>query len=160
MAATVDMMHSFTYGSRVIENERQVKLQKHVRKIGNLLHAVATFVVTFLLFAFINVLLSSLVQNAHLTFIKILNLVQQGAEVFISHSALSVFSIAYQHSVYMLLAFAFVCLYQVCIVLSALGNVEGDKEKENESYSKDSCQSDTQVGCNAISYRYKVCFLS
>ena len=160
ITVTVDKMRCFTYGSRVIENERQVKLQRHVRKLGNLLHAIVTFVVTFLLFALINVLLSSIVQNAHLTFVKILKLVQEGVEVVLSHSAFSLFSFVYQHSVGLLLAFAFGCLYQFGIVLKALGNGENEAEKEKETYGKRSCQFDTQVGCNAVSYRHKVCFLS
>ena len=152
-------MHCFTYGSRVIENEQQVRLHRNVRRIGNLLQAVVRVFVTFLLFALLNFLLSNLVQNAHLTFIKLFNIVQESAEVLFSQSVTAL-SIAYQHSFCLILAVAFSCVYQFGIVFKALGNGKNDSDKEKETYSKDSCEYNTETGDSTVSYRQKVCFLS
>ena len=156
----VEKMPSFTYGTRVIENERQVRLKKNVRRIGDLLHAVVSLCFTFFLFVFINFLLSSIVQNTQLTFIKLLNLVQQNAEVLLSNSLLSVISFTYQHSVCLLLAVAFTCVYQIGVMLKTMCSGEGDTEKEQEKHNKDQQQFQTEQVFSAVSYRYKVCFLS
>ena len=153
-------MPSFVYGSRVIENERQVKLQRNVRKIGNLLHAVVSFFVTFFLFVLINFLLRNLVQNVNLTFDKMLHVVQQNAELLLSHGALSVISFIYQHSLCLMLAVAFTCVYQLGLMLMSLVNKDSDSDKQKETYAKDNQQLSAQVTFSAISYKYKVCFLS
>ena len=153
-------MPSFVYGSRVIENERQVKFQRNVRKIGNLLHAVVSFFVTFFLFILINFLLRNLVQNANLTFDKMLNFVQQNAEFLLSHSALSVVSFIYQHSLCFMLAVAFTCVYKLGVMLTSLVGTGSNFDKQKQSYNKDSQQFNTQTAFSTISYRHKVCFLS
>lgn len=156
----VEKMPSFTYGTRVIENERQVRLKRNVRRIGDLLHAVVNFCFTFFLFVFINVLLSSIVQNTQLTFIKLLNLVQQNAEVLLSNSLLSIVSFTYQHSVCLLLAVAFTCVYHIGLVIKTMCSGESDIDKEQEKHDKDEQQFHTEQVFSAVSYRYKVCFLS
>lgn len=153
-------MRCFTYGSRVIENEQQVRLQKNVKKIGNLLHAVVNLLVTVFLFVLINFLLSNLVQNAHLTFVRMLNLVTESAELVFGHSAMSVVYFAYQHSFCLLLMVAFTCVYQFGLVLTSLVNRAKDCEKQKATYSKDSQQFGTETVKGIISYRHKVCFLS
>ena len=161
VTTTVRKMPSFKYGSRVIENEQQIRLERHVRRIGNLLHAVVRFFVTFFLFVLINFLLSNFVQHTNLTFVKMFQLVHQNAEVLFEQSMLSaVTSFTYQHSFCIILAVAFSCVYQFVPMLSAIGNSCGNSEKETESFRKDSQESDTEKGNSTVWYRHKVCFLS
>ena len=155
-------MFCFTYGSRVVENERKVKLQKYARWVGNLLHAIVTVFVTLFLFILFNFLLPILARNVDLTFVKMLYLVRDGAEVMLGHSVLSAFSVASQQSFCWILAVAFTCAYQfgaVCII-AALGNFESETEKERESYRDDSEEAQAELVCSTVSYKYKVCFLS
>ena len=156
----VEKMHCFMYDSRVIENEQQVRLHTHVRKIGNLLHAVVSFFVTCFLFILINFLLSNLIQHTHMSMISTMRFVHSSAELLLSDSALSAISFAYQHSFGIMLALAFSCVYGCALVLKSLCTSENNAEKEKETYSKDSGEFHTEVGCSTISYRHKVCFLS
>ena len=153
-------MHCFLYDSRVIENEQQVRLERNVRRIGNLLHAVVNFFVTFFLFILINFLLSNLVRHTNLTFVSMLRFVQESAEVMVSQSALSAVCIAYQHSLCIVLAFAFTCVYYIGLLLNSLCNGEVSTEKEHSTHSKDSGEFSANTGVSAVSYRDKVCFLS
>ena len=153
-------MFYFEYGSRVIENERKVKLQKYARKVCNLLHAIVSFFVTLFLFVLFNLLLPTLVQHVNLTFVKMLALIQESAELLVAQSALPAISIAYEHSFCWVLAIAFACVYHVGLVFMALGSNEGETEKEKETYGKDSEELHAKVICSTISYKHKVCFLS
>ena len=154
-------MPSFKYGSRVIENEQQVRLERHVRRIGNVLHAVVRLFVTFFLFILINFLLSSLVQHANLTFMKMLHLVQESAEVLFSQGAAAITTFMYQHSFSLMFVVAFFCASVLELVLiKLLGNGTDSSEREHNSYNRDNCEFNTETGRAAISYRHKVCFLS
>lgn len=155
------MMHCFKYGSRVIENERQVRLEQNVRNIGSLLRAVVWLFVTFFLFVLINCLLSNLVQNTHLTFIKLMNAIQESGKLLLSDGVLSTVYIAYQHSFALFLTVVtFTCVYQFSLALKTLASCNCSCDKENATYSKDSREISTQTADVTISYRYKVCFLS
>ena len=153
-------MNSFTYGSRVIENEQQVRLHRNVRKIGNLLRAVVNFCATFFLFVLINFLLRNLEQHTSFTFFTVMRFVQESVEVLLSNSALSIITFLYQHSFCLMLALAFTCVYQFGFVLSTLVSSGTNCEKDDYAHVKSSQECNTQVGCSTISYRYKVCFLS
>ena len=155
-------MHSFNYGSRVIENEQQVRLERNVRRIGNLLQWVVRFFVTFFLFLVINFLLSSLVQHVNLTFVKMLHLVQESAELLFSHSAMSAATtFIYQHSFCLMFAVASFCAYLLDSVLfKLLGESKDNSEREKTSYSKNNQEFCAQTGETTVSYRQKVCFLS
>ena len=156
------MMPSFKYGSRVIENEQQVRLERNVRRIGNVLHAIVRLFVTLFLFVLINFLLSSLVQHINLTFEKMLHLVQQSAEVLFSHSAMSaITTFIYQHSFCLMFAVAFFCASLLeSLLIKLLGQGNDSSEREHTTYNKESCEFNTETGVTAVSYRHKVCFLS
>ena len=155
-------MPSFRYGSRVIENEQQVRLERHVKRIGNVLHAIVRLFVTFFLFILINFLLSSLVQHVNLTFVKMMHLVQQSAEMLFSQSAMSAATtFVYQHSFSLMFVVAFFCASLLeLLLIKLLGNGTDSSEREHNSYNKDSRVFNTETGRVAISYRHKVCFLS
>lgn len=153
-------MHSFTYGSRVVENERQARLESNVRKIGNLLQAIVHIFVTFFLFVLINLLLRNLVQHTQLTFVKMLHFVQESAEVLFGQSAMSALYFAYQQSLYLLLAVAFSCVYQFCLVIKSLILGKGSVKGTKATYANHVKEFDTVTGESAVSYKYKVCFLS
>lgn len=155
-------MPSFRYGSRVIENEQQVRLNSNVRKIGNWLHSIVRLFVTLFLFVLINFLLSSLVQHANLTFAKLLHLVQQSAEILFSQSALSaVSSFVYHQSLSIMLAVAFfcACLFEL-VIIKLLCKAVINTEMEKETHSHFSKEFDTEKGETIVSYKQKVCFLS
>ncbi|MCH5152665.1 MAG: hypothetical protein J1F68_01720 [Clostridiales bacterium] len=155
-------MHSFNYGSRIIENEQQVRLECNVRRIGNLLHAVVRLFVTFFLFVLINILLSSLVQHVNLTFVKLLHLVQQSAEILFSQSALSaVTGFLYHQSFSLMLAVTFFCACLLeLVILNLLCRTTQNVELEKEKHTHIRRVFNTEAGEVAVSYRQKVCFLS
>ena len=158
----VRKMHSFNYGTRVIENEQQVRFERNVKRLGNLLHWIARLFVTFFLFVLINLLLSSLVQHVNLTFIKMLNLVQESAEVLFSQSAMSATTtFISQHSFCWMFAVAFFCASLLGSVLfKVLGECKGSSESAKESYSKNNQEFCDKTCETTVSYKQKVCFLS
>lgn len=154
-------MPSFRYGSRVIENEQQVRLERHVRRIGNVLHAIVRLFVTFFLFVLINFLLSNLVQHVNLTFVKMMRLVQEVAEVLFSQSAAAATTFMYQHSFSLMFVVASFCAFLMGLVLIKLLNKGTDSsEGEHGSFNEDSHVFNTERGIATVSYRHKVCFLS
>ena len=153
-------MHSFTYGSRVIENEQQVRLHTHVRRIGNLLRAVVNFCLTFFLFVIINLVLRNLVGHTNFTFLSVMRFVQENAEVLVGNSALSVITFLYQHSFCLMLALAFSCVYPFDFVLSSIVNSASSCEQDKQTQLNYSQEHNLKVGYSAISYKHKVCFLS
>ena len=155
-------MPSFKYGSRVIENEQQVRLERHVRRIGNWLQAIVNLFVTFFLFVLINVLLGNLVQHVNLTFVKTLHLVQESAEVLFSHNAMSATTtFVYQHSFSLMLAFAFFCVGILGLMLiHALVKGTGNFASKQLSYGKCTKEFNIETRETTVSYRDKVCFLS
>ncbi|MCH5156690.1 MAG: hypothetical protein J1G02_02295 [Clostridiales bacterium] len=154
-------MRCFKYGSRVIENERQVRLEQNVRNIGSLLHAVAMFFVTFFLFVLINFLLSNLIQNTQLTFIKLMNVLQNGGKELLTDSVLSTIYFAYQNSFALFLTVVtFTCVYQFGLTLKTLVYVASESDKQKSTYSKEGREFNTKTADVTVSYRYKVCFLS
>ena len=161
LIVTVEKMRNFTYGSRVIENEQQVRLQTNVRKIGNLLRAVVNFCLTFFLFVIINFLLRNLVQHTNFTFVTVLRFVQESAEMLLSNSALSVITFVYEHFFCLMLAVAFTCVYQFGFVLNGnTGRSVANFANEHKSFGRNSRENSTQIDCSTVSYRHKVCFLS
>ena len=154
-------MHCFKYGSRVIENERQVRLEQNVRNIGNLLHTIVWLFVTFFLFVLINCLLTNLVQHMHLTFIKLLNVLHESDKLLLNNGILSTFYFAYQHSFALFLTVvALSCVYQFGLTLRTLANGKSESDDKQVSFDKDSNEFSTETTDNTVSYRYKVCFLS
>lgn len=153
-------MPSFKYGTRVIENEQQVRLEKNVKRIGNWLQAIVRVFVTFLLFVLINALLSNLVQHTQLTFVKMMGLVQESAEMLLSHSAMSALYLSYQHTLSWILAIAFICVYEIAVVVSALNSGENEPKQANTTFNNDCRSFDTENVDSVVSYRHKVCFLS
>ena len=155
-------MPSFKYGSRVIENEQQVRLERHVRRIGNWLQAIVNLFVTFFLFVLVNVLLGNLVQHVNLTFVKTLHLVQQSAEVLFSHNEFSIATtFVYQHSLALMLTIAFFCVSMLGLMLiNALVKGTGNFASKQLSYDKYTKEFNVQTRETTVSYRDKVCFLS
>ena len=154
-------MRSFKYGSRVIENERQVRLEQNVRNIGNLLHTIVWLFVTFFFFVLINFLLSSLVQNMHLSFIKLMNVLVESNKLLLSDGILSTVYFAYQHSFALFLTVVAIgCAYKFGLALTTLVNGECERDKEKAVFDEDNRDFNTETTDNTVSYRYKVCFLS
>ena len=154
-------MHCFKYGSRVIENERQVRLEQNVRNIGSLLRSIVMLFVTFFLFVLINCLLSNLIQNTHLSFIKLMSVMQESDKVLLNDGVLSTLYIAYQHSFALFLTVVTInCAYQFGLELKTLVNGKSCCDKEKAMFDKDSREFNTETTDDTVSYRYKVCFLS
>ena len=153
-------MHCFKYGSRVIENERQVRLEQNVRNIGSLLRSIVMLFVTFFLFVLINCLLSNLIQNTHLSFIKLMNVLQESNKVLLNDGVLTVY-IAYQHSFALFLTVVTInCVYQFGLELKTLVYGKSSCDKEKAVFDKDGREFNTETTDGTVSYRYKVCFLS
>ena len=152
-------MYSFTYGSRVIENEQRTRLQRNVRRIGNLLYAVVNFCLTFFLFVAINLLLRNIVEHTQLTFVKLLDTLPEYGQLLFSNSV-SVVSFINHHSLCIVLAFAFTCVYHFEFVLRAFAGGNCVCALQHSTVRQERQQSYKQTEYRAISYRYKVCFLS
>ena len=153
-------MSYFVYGSRLIENERQVRLKKYARKIGNLLRAVAAFFATIFLFLFMLVL-PNLVQHVDPTLLKLLAFIFESLEHVIAHGVLPVVStVIGHHSFCCVLAIVVTCVFNFATVAMAQGSCELEQKQEQEAYHFHRDELHRVAVCNTVSYKFKVCFLS
>ena len=157
-------MHTFVYGSRVIENEQQITLERRVRRIGNCVHTVVKFVVAFFLFVGLNALLSNLVHHTNLfsvnAYVNTCRFVQEATRVLFVDSAFSTSSIVYQDLMGVVAALTVVGVTEYGLVVRALGKGDEHKEEEQDDQNRREDKLQTVDGCSVVSYRLKVCFLS
>lgn len=152
-------MHTFVYGSRVIENEQQIRLERRVKTFGNFVGTVVKFFVAFLFFVVLNTLLSNLAQHADGLFtVNTYRFLQESVRVFFVDNAFTTTSFMCQFAISLLTA-TFVCAAEFGLVLRTLG--AGDKpEKEHSDHKACEYQPRTVNGYSIVSYKQKVCFLS
>ena len=153
-------MHTFVYGSRVIENEQQIRLERKVRKLGSWVHTLVKFLAAFFFFVVLNTLLSNLVQHTNDLFtINTYRIIQESMRVLFVDNAFTTSSFVCQFAIGVVSAFAAYCVVEYGVVLRALG--VGSEKKENEEdehdYERVSIVSNL---FNTVSYKQKVCFLS
>ena len=157
-------MHTFVYGSRVIENEQQILLERKVRKIGSWVHTVVKFFVAFFLFVVLNALLSNLAHHTNLfsvnTYLNTFRFIQEATRVLFVDNAFSTTSIVYQDLMGIVAALTVACVAEYGLVVRALGGATEHAEEEREDQNKREEHPQTVNGYSIISYRQKVCFLS
>ena len=154
-------MRTFVYGSRVIENEQQIKFEHRFKLFGNCVGMVVKLVAAFFFFVVLNTLLSNLAQHTdHLFTVNTYRLIQEGTRVLLIDNVFTTTSIIYQDifSIVSALAAAFIVEYG--LVMHMLGNTDS----ESASDEKKNCNSEQRTltvnGYNTVSYKQKVCFLS
>ena len=153
-------MQSFTSDSREIENEFNERLNRNVRKLGNALRAVVNFSSALFVFALINVALSRISHQHNFFSLSTLRMLQENIHVLIASDSVSLVSYMYRHAVYIVLAFAFVCIREIDLLIDALAgssvkNTQAKRVGIRASFAQSAVSAD-----NAISYRHKVSFLS
>lgn len=151
-------MQKFTYGSRVIENERTVSLQNNVEKAGSLIHKAVSFLLLFLGVVLLNVLLADIVRNPSIVTVGSSRVFVQGFAFALNCGKMELVYVLYKN------VFGFVCaalcgvwaciVAATCFVRSVCLVGEGRHVVRGE---------DEQMGgkrYGAVAYRYKVRFLS
>lgn len=150
-------MHKFTYGTRVIENERTVSLQNNVEKAGSFIHKAARFLFASLAVVLLNVLLANIVRNTTVVTVGSMRVFVQGFAFALDGGKLGLVYYVYKRvfgfvcaALCGALMFAFVALRcnLVCFVGKQRNVVRCNAEQMSGKL------------CGAVAYRYKVCFLS
>ena len=156
-------MHTFVYGSRLIENEQQIRLEHHAKRVGSWVHTVVKFLVAFFSFVGLNALLSNIVQHTNLfsvhTYLDFLRFVEEATRVLFVDNAFTTSSFMYQFAIGLISGLVVSCVAEYEFVLRALG-VGDEREENEENKHDDSRQAQSPVVFNTVSYRQKVCFLS
>ena len=157
-------MHTFVYGSRVIENEQQITFERHAKRVGNWIHTVVKFLVAFFLFIVLNALLSNLAQHTNLfslnAYINAYRFIQEATRVLFIDNAFTTSSIVYQDFLVIVSALTVIGVAEYGLVVRAFGNAEEHREEEQDNHNKREEKLQTVQGCSVVSYRQKVCFLS
>ena len=157
-------MHSFVYGSRVIENEQQITLERRAKKIGNWIYYVVKALLALFLFVGLNALLSNLVQHTNLfspnTYITTVRFIQEATRVLFVDNAFSTSSIVYQDFLSIVAALTVIGVVEYDLVVRAFGTADEHKEEEHENHNKSESKPQTVSSYGIVSYRQKVCFLS
>ena len=156
-------MHTFVYGSRVIENEQQIRLERKVQKFGNFVGTVVKFCVAFFLFVSLNALLSNLAQHTNLfslnTYINTYRFIQEATRVLFVDNAFTTTSFIYQFAISLITA-AFVSVAGYGLVLRTLGSCNEHGKEEQDDHKKSEQHPQTVNSFGTVSYKLKVCFLS
>ena len=153
-------MHTFVYGSRVIENEQQIKLERRVKKLGSWVRLLVKFLAAFFFFVVLNTLLSNLAQHTNDLFtMHTYRLIQEGTRVLFVDNAFTTSSFVCQFAIGVVSAFASYCVVEYGVVLRALG-VGNEKQEDEQCDHDENRPAQTVVGFNAVAYKQKVCFLS
>ena len=151
-------MRRFVYSSRVIDNERQIKLERNVKKVGSWIGIVVKFFVAFFFFVVLNALLNSLAQHTDLISLNTWKFIEEAARVIFAGNASNAHFV-YINLMCFVMALTFTCVHEFGLVLKALD--KGDENEETKQ--KDSKREEglrTVIGCSVVSYKNKVCFLS
>lgn len=151
-------MHRFLYGSRVIENERVASMESKFLKAGSIIHGVVRFLSMFFAICMLNILLSNLTRHTTLVTVNSLRALEEGISLLINDSTLSVITFAYHHmftALFAIVCFAVVFTLTVsalCFKTVGFVGVKGSRVHSD-------AQKDRKASC-AVSYKFKVCFLS
>ena len=156
----VEAMHTFVYGSRVIENEQQIRLESNVKKFGNFVQTVVKFFVVFILFTLINAMLSNLAQHTNLFSLSSWRLVEEAVRLLIVDNAFTTSSMFYQDFLAVVASLTFVCVHEYGLVVRTLSGACEHNDGEQSDSSKHFEQVQVVNTCAVVSYRHKVCFLS
>lgn len=158
----VEAMHTFVYGSRVIENEQQIRLERHAQRIGSWVGTVVKFLAAFFSFVALNALLGNIVQHTNLfsvnTYVNLLRFLEEATRVLFVDNAFTTSSFMCQFAIGVVSAFAVYCVAEYGFTLRTLG--VGSEKQEDEEDHDTYRQSQTVVGFNTVAYKQKVCFLS
>ena len=156
----VESMHTFVYGSRVIENEQQIRLERHAKRVGSWVHTAVKFFAAFFFFVVLNTLLSNLAQHTNNLFtLNTWRIIEEGTRVLFVDNAFTTSSFMCQFAIGVVSAFAAYCVAEYGFVLRALG-VGSEKKEDGEDGRDDWRKVQTVDGFNTVSYKQKVCFLS
>ena len=154
-------MHSFVYGSRVIENEQQIRLESRVKNFGNFVHMVVKFFAAFIFFVVLNTLLSNLAQHTNSLFtLNTWRLIEEGSRVLFVDNAFTTTSFVYQFAISLVSALTITCVAEYGWVLRALGANDEHAEEEHSNRCKREEKPHTVNTYGLVSYKQKVCFLS
>lgn len=152
-------MQYFQYGSRVVENERMLRLKSNVRTVGKAVKAIVNFFVAVLIFVALNTLLHNLAQSTGLFSLSTYRIFVESANIIAYNDALTFVSYLYQHSVCILLSFVFTCACCVCCIIFAMGG-KTKAAKGAATYTRNDFSQGAVSSNSVISYRHKVCFLA
>ena len=152
-------MRSFVYDTRVIENERQVKLEHQVKGVGKMVRTLVKAFVAFLFFVVLNLLINALAQYTNMFSLSTWRFIEEAMRVLFVDNAFTTSSVIYQDMFSFVLALTFAYVDEFGMFVKVLNN-GGDKEKEHTQHNKSEGTTQSTNNYGIVSYRNKVCFLS
>ena len=152
-------MRTFVYGSRVIENDQQIRLERKVKKVGNFVGTIVKFFVAFLFFVALNIILSNLAQHPNFSTVHVYRIIQEGARVLLIDNAFSTSSIIYQDILGIVAALTFISVAEYGFVVHLFGDTDESSLKQAHNGKREH-KPQTVNYCGIVSYKQKVSFLS
>ena len=153
-------MQSFTYGSRVINNEPTQRLNRHVQRLGNALGAFVKLLLAILLFSVVNFTIAKISQQTNLLTPGTLRFIYENFPMLVHNGTLYVLRYMYQYAFCIALAIAVSCIRQIALMIEALVYHTGTSVDTNRASIRNNFAQSEVAANRAISYRDKVCFLS
>ena len=153
-------MQYFQYGSRIVENERVIRLESKVRKFGNMICGIVEFFVAVILFTTLNSLLHNLSQNVGLSSISSYRLLVESINLFANNDALAFVLHIYDHVSGIVMTLTFTCVCVIAYMISICRCSEANSVQNSSTYA---CENFVQSAVDVhsvLSYRHKVCFLA
>lgn len=150
-------MHKFLYHSRVIENERTSSLQEKMNRVGNILHSVVKFVGMLVAALLLNLLLHNIIQHINLLNISALHAFENGVLLIMHESAMSAITYLYEHLWGSMLAIVCIAVGFALCICGDCGDVVYIADDHGSVCGADVLR---ERPARAVSYRYKVSFLS
>lgn len=152
-------MHSFHYGTRVIENERTVSLESKMISVGNKFCNVVRLLVLFVVFCVVNALLSNLIQHISGFSFNTFKLLEEGFVLFLNDGFVSTFAFVYQNSFGTIFATC-CCMVILSLSLFFLGYARLRFFETEKHIVRSNSGSSSEAIFGTVSYKYKVAFLS
>ena len=154
-------MRTFVYGTRIVENEQQIKFVRRVRLFGNCVGMIVKFFAAFIFFIVLNAILTNFAQHTGQLFtLNAYRVIQEGLRVLIVDNAFSTSSIIYQDLFAIVSALAAVAVTEYGLVVNLFGNyAPASAGNEKQSHKREQ-RVQTVNAHSIVSYKQKVCFLS
>ena len=150
------------YDSRVIENERQVKLERQARFVGNLVQTVVKMLVAFFFFVVLNMLINAIAQYTNLFSVSTWNFIEEAIRVLVVDNVITTSSVVYQNLLCIVSGLMLVGIGELAMLVligqQDANTSDSQEKKHTHGKREDKQQSTSNYGI--VSYKNKVCILS
>ena len=155
-------MRSFVYDSRVIENERQVKLERQARFVGNLVRTVVKMLVAFFFFVVLNMLINAIAQYTNLFSLSTWNFIEEAIRVLVVDNVITTSSVVYQSLLCIVSGLVLAGVGELAMLVLIGQQDTNSSERQEKQHTRGKREDNQQSTSNygIVSYKNKVCILS